>query len=367
MPAYAKFVTGGLAGACSALLVQPMELVKNRLQMSGAGGIQKDYRNTWDVVRKVYKYEGVLRFYNGLGASIVRQLMYTTTRLGIYQYYFDTYKRANGCVPSLLTCAGYGLIAGAAGALVGTPADVVLVRTVTDGNMPVHLRRNYKNIFDALIRIGREEGLAGLWSGCLPTTARAMVKRYTLNEGLFLHACTGFVSGLITTIVSMPLDMAKTRLQTMERPAHFHERQYKHTLDVIMQTRDDSMGSDSSLQFNQLLKIHGWRQLLRSKCRESWKYFYDDALNRIFSFVAEISLIRLALSFAIPVTRLPMLCECNMEFKSIHYFRRLSRIDYVSTLVFLIYSIIACKKFTFIITQAHLHTHMLNIIARVKR
>ncbi|KAI9588546.1 hypothetical protein GQX74_004391 [Glossina fuscipes] len=252
MPAYAKFVTGGLAGACSALLVQPMELVKNRLQMSGAGGIAKDYRNTWDVVRKVYKYEGVLRFYNGLGASIVRQLMYTTTRLGIYQYYFDTYKRANGCVPSMLTCAGYGLIAGAAGALVGTPADVVLVRTVTDGNMPPHLRRNYKNIFDALIRIGREEGLAGLWSGCLPTTARAMVvnmcqlasysqlknylqKRYTLNEGLFLHACTGFVSGLITTIVSMPLDMAKTRLQTMERPAHFHERQYKHSLDVIMQ------------------------------------------------------------------------------------------------------------------------------------
>lgn len=252
MPAYAKFVTGGLAGACSALLVQPMELVKNRLQMSGAGGIQKDYRNSWDVVRKVYKYEGVLRFYNGLGASIVRQLMYTTTRLGIYQYYFDTYKRANGCVPSLLTCAGYGLIAGAAGALVGTPADVVLVRTVTDGNMPAHLRRNYKNIFDALIRIGREEGLAGLWSGCLPTTARAMVvnmcqlasysqlknylqKRYALNEGLFLHACTGFVSGLITTIVSMPLDMAKTRLQTMERPTHFHKRQYKHSLDVIMQ------------------------------------------------------------------------------------------------------------------------------------
>lgn len=36
-------------------------------------------------------------------------------------------------------------------------------------------RRNYKNVFDALFRIIREEGLFMLWRGAIPTMGRAMV------------------------------------------------------------------------------------------------------------------------------------------------------------------------------------------------
>lgn len=36
-------------------------------------------------------------------------------------------------------------------------------------------RRNYKNVFDALFRIIREEGLFTLWRGAIPTMGRAMV------------------------------------------------------------------------------------------------------------------------------------------------------------------------------------------------
>lgn len=36
-------------------------------------------------------------------------------------------------------------------------------------------RRNYKNVFDALFRITREEGLFTLWRGAIPTMGRAMV------------------------------------------------------------------------------------------------------------------------------------------------------------------------------------------------
>ena len=36
-------------------------------------------------------------------------------------------------------------------------------------------RRNYKNVFDALFRMTKEEGIFTLWRGAIPTMGRAMV------------------------------------------------------------------------------------------------------------------------------------------------------------------------------------------------
>lgn len=47
---------------------------------------------------------------------------------------------------------GFGVIAGAIGAFVGTPAEVALIRMTADGRLPPEKRRNYKNVIDALIR-----------------------------------------------------------------------------------------------------------------------------------------------------------------------------------------------------------------------
>ena len=68
-----------------------------------------------------------------------------------------------------------GMTAGACGAFVGTPAEVALIRMTSDGNLPADQRRNYKSVFDALIRIFREEGITALWRGAIPTMGRAMV------------------------------------------------------------------------------------------------------------------------------------------------------------------------------------------------
>lgn len=39
---------------------------------------------------------------------------------------------------------------------------------------PPESRRNYKHVFDAFGRIMREEGVKAMWSGAVPTMARAM-------------------------------------------------------------------------------------------------------------------------------------------------------------------------------------------------
>lgn len=85
------------------------------------------------------------------------------------------YCREDGKPPSFVTKAGLGMIAGMCGAFVGTPAEVSLIRMTSDGRLPLAERRNYKSVVDALARIVKEEGVATLWRGAIPTMGRAMV------------------------------------------------------------------------------------------------------------------------------------------------------------------------------------------------
>jgi hypothetical protein len=69
-------------------------------------------------------------------------------------------------------------MAGGFGAVIGTPAEVALIRMTSDGRLPPEQRRGYKNVFDALLRICREEGVLAMWRGC------------TLDPSLVTRTCT---------------------------------------------------------------------------------------------------------------------------------------------------------------------------------
>jgi solute carrier family 25 (mitochondrial oxoglutarate transporter), member 11 len=75
------------------IFVQPLDLVKTRMQISGVGGAEKAYKNTFDAFTSILKKEGVVGIYKGLGAGLLRQATYTTTRLGVYTGLNDYYKK----------------------------------------------------------------------------------------------------------------------------------------------------------------------------------------------------------------------------------------------------------------------------------
>lgn len=94
--------------------------------------------------------------------------------MGLYKtvedHYLDTYNRKLTFGEKFAA----SLSTGAIGAFVANPSDLALVRFQADNNLPRDQRRNYKNVFDALARIAKEEGVTGLWRGSVPTVIRAM-------------------------------------------------------------------------------------------------------------------------------------------------------------------------------------------------
>lgn len=248
-PKSVKFLFGGLAGMGATVFVQPLDLVKNRMQLAGQGTKAREYKTSFHCLVSILKNEGVSGVYTGLSAGLLRQATYTTTRLGIYTILFEKMTSADGRPPNFLMKAGIGMTAGAIGAFVGTPAEVALIRMTADGRLPLEERRGYTNVFNALARITREEGLTTLWRGCVPTMARALVvnaaqlasysqsKQALLDSGYFnddilCHFCASMISGLVTTAASMPVDIVKTRIQNMKMIDGKPE--YKNGLDVLV-------------------------------------------------------------------------------------------------------------------------------------
>jgi len=120
-----------------------------------------------------------------------------------------------------------------------------------DGKLPEHLRKNYKGISDVIMRTIREEGVMSLWRGCGPTVNRAMIvttsqlATYDQAKELFIsmgadphatstHLSASITSGIVASCVSNPVDLAKTRLMSMQ-PLPDGTMPYKGMFDVMQQ------------------------------------------------------------------------------------------------------------------------------------
>ncbi|KOX79513.1 Mitochondrial 2-oxoglutarate/malate carrier protein [Melipona quadrifasciata] len=227
LPPLFNFINAGLSGMAATCFVHPMDVIKNRIQ------IQREKISVGKVITSIYRDEGILKFYSGLSAGLVRQATYTTVRLGIYNQLQEYWKQNYVGKPNFGVLSLMAATAGAIGAFVGTPAEVALVRMTADGRLPPEQRRNYKNVFNAFTRISREEGVTTLWRGSVATMGRAVVvnvsqlatysqakflisSKMRIPEGIGLHFSASMLSGFLTTFNSMPFDVTKTRIQNLK-------------------------------------------------------------------------------------------------------------------------------------------------------
>ncbi|CAL4072838.1 unnamed protein product [Meganyctiphanes norvegica] len=228
MPNGLKFIFGGLSGMGAVVFTQPLDLVKNRMQASKAKS------SSMLVISGIIKNEGMTKLYTGFSAGLARQATYTTTRIGVYTLLFEHASKLNhGEPPNFFYKLAFGMAAGVCGAFVGNPTEISLIRMTSDGLLPKVQRRNYTHVFNAVFRITKEEGVNTLWRGTTTTMGRAMVVNAAqlatysqakqglfstgyFDDNIFLHFCASMISGFVTSAASMPLDMAKTRIQNMK-------------------------------------------------------------------------------------------------------------------------------------------------------
>jgi solute carrier family 25 (mitochondrial oxoglutarate transporter), member 11 len=182
-------------------------------------------QSTLRQVRSIVANEGASALYSGLTAALSRQVVYTTIRLGLYETIRDRVSDST----TLSARLGSGLVAGGIASLCATPLETSMVRMYQDGSLPEAQRRSYRNVFDAIVRTAREEGVLTLWRGAGATVTRAMIVSSVqlgvydqakdvwsatagLN-GVGLHLASSVTSGVCYSVASLPIDQAKSRIQ----------------------------------------------------------------------------------------------------------------------------------------------------------
>lgn len=244
------FINGGLSGMTATVVIQPLDMIKVRLQLAGEGVRTGPKPSAFGVARDIVTSGKVLDLYTGLSAGLLRQAVYTTARLGFFDTFLKTLNKNAESSNRAVTFgerAGAGLAAGGIAAMIGNPADLALVRMQSDGLKPADKRANYRGVVDALMRISRYEGVGALWAGAFPTVVRAMslnlgqlaffseskaqlAKRTSLSTQNQTFAASA-IAGFFASFLSLPFDFIKTRLQKQQKDPHTGRLPYKGLFD----------------------------------------------------------------------------------------------------------------------------------------
>lgn len=238
------FVNGGVSGMIATCCIQPIDIVKVRIQLGATG-------SPIAIASNIVKQEGFFTLYKGLSAGLLRQATYTTARLGIFKKITDEAKKMNdGKALPFYQKAICGLTAGGLGSLVGSPSDLALIRMQADGTLPVEQRRNYRNVFSAMSAIVKESGVGGLFTGAGPTVVRACALNAGMlstndqaKEMLDAAGVTGApkifgasaIAGFFASACSLPFDFVKTQIQK-QKPGPDGTLPYKNAMDCVAKT-----------------------------------------------------------------------------------------------------------------------------------
>ncbi|NXL17023.1 DIC protein, partial [Setophaga kirtlandii] len=204
------------------------EKIKAALEAAGGTTQQEVKMRMTGMAMHVIRTDGFLALYNGLSASLCRQMTYSLTRFGIYETAKN--RMSNQGPPPFYQKVLLAAVGGFTGGFVGTPADMVNVRMQNDMKQPPNQRRKgWARSARAWQPAVGKEGVKKLFSGasvaslrgalvtvgqlsCYDQAKQLVLATGFLSDNVFTHFLSSFIAGLCATFLCQPLDVLKTRL-----------------------------------------------------------------------------------------------------------------------------------------------------------
>lgn len=249
IPPYMKAFSGSFGGVVEACCLQPIDVIKTRLQLDRAGS----YKGIVHCGTTIVKNEGVRALWKGLTPFGTHLTLKYALRMGSNAVLQSAFKDSETGKVShhgrLLSGFGAGVLEAL---VIVTPFEVVKIRLQQQrGLSPEFLK--YKGPVHCARMIVREEGLLGLWAGAAPTVMRngtnqaAMFTAKNAFDGLLwgkhegdgkvLHPwqsmISGFLAGTAGPVCTGPFDVVKTRLMAQSRTSELKYRGMFHAIKTI--------------------------------------------------------------------------------------------------------------------------------------
>jgi len=250
LPIWANFLCGGAAACWAEVVTIPLDTCKVRLQIQGelSSSGTKKYQNMFHAFGVIMSEEGPTALWKGLVPGLLRQSIFATLRIGLYQPVRDFYHPQGGDPPLYKKIAA-GLTTGCIGISIASPTDLVKIRLQAEGKLPPGVARRYNGTIDAFSKILRNEGVVGFWKGVGPNIVRNsiinaaelatydQVKQTVLankwmEDGVPAHLVCGTAAGFCATVFGSPADVLKTRIMNQVIGPD-GSKQYKNAFDCI--------------------------------------------------------------------------------------------------------------------------------------
>ncbi|KAI1274386.1 mitochondrial carrier domain-containing protein [Xylaria sp. FL0933] len=231
-----SMIAGGLGGTTGDMLMHSLDTVKTRQQ--GDPHMPPKYTSLGSSYYTIWRQEGIRRgLYGGWLPAMMGSFPGTVLFFGTYEW--SKRHMLDYGVQAHISYLTAGFLGDLAASIVYVPSEVLKTRLQLQGrfNNPYFKSGyNYKGTFDAARTIVRTEGFSELFSGYKATLYRDLPFsafqfmfyeqfQYWAREwkespdiGVRLELLTGAAGGGLAGVLTCPLDVVKTRLQTQIDP-----------------------------------------------------------------------------------------------------------------------------------------------------
>lgn len=282
LPFVLSFLCGAMSSTFAECITFPMDMMKTRMQMGGTQGVVK-YRGLTHIVTHTYSSEGISGFYKGVTPALLRQFLYSGIRVAVFEKaksYFGYDEKTQGFWARFV----FGGLGGGVASLVTTPLDVCKIRLVNDAK-----KSRYNGLMDCLVKTYKSEGLFhGFYKGSSPNVYRALIVNATSlstydtaksniswligidENGLTNRLLSSIVTGFLSSVVSSPVDVIKSRYMNSVREEGMPK--FKGPTDCLIQTvRNEGIGAMYNGFLFLWMRIGPWAVIMFM----SWDWFKD--------------------------------------------------------------------------------------------